>query len=270
MSNLVPEKRLNKHGVLVTKHVRAENTQGTLSAPLPAPSVSTPLTTKDAAISEILKNFADSYSGDSLTERTVAWQEILEGGLPSLSAEVVESYREAIVDNDNMEGFEELLISVLQHENSSSEAGYILFVAQQVRDQEVEWVEDGLGTYTYYRFSKIANGLKSMSEGFTFDVPSNIYDADEQQLSAIAALVKVTSTVHSLNGDWGLTFLYDDETGDETGYTLDNVALIELVAEYPERADQIGELIYDRETTDGDAIRTILESGHTSLSEGAL
>lgn len=267
MSNLIPEKRMDKHGVMVTKHVRAGEAQSGKPLVLPSPAAPAPLTDNSDAVAKVLGHFANIFASPS--PETVGWEEILEEGLPSYSREVLNAYDKAISTHDK-HNFEELLISSIQNEDTSDQAGYVLFVAQQDQFFDEGWKEGSLGTYAYHRFSKIANGLHSLGDGFSFAIPESIYDADDHKAAILSALVKVTSTVHGLHGEWGLSFLYDDETGDEAGFSLADNHLIELIAEYPERAEQIGDIIYERETTDGEAIRVVLESGHAAVSDGAL
>lgn len=228
---------------------------------LPVPAISTQ--EQKAASFRVFSALSDSYTKGRFSGYGETYISSLGRRLDNYSPEVIGAFERAIIENPG-KGFEELLVSALHQRAESGKAGLLLFIAQHDEEQDVEWSPDDQVSYNYERALDRYNGIMSLDGRFGFEVPDDIYATDDSHSTAvISALVKVTSKVYDKN-EWDVEYV----TEPESGYTLKDDSLIELIVRRPEDADQIADIVTSRDNPDAGMIEALLDAEVPALRDG--
>jgi hypothetical protein len=260
---LVATPIVNKNGVATTVHKRVNTGQGASSAPFPVPALVTkPDTGSSARVLDRLKEVCEK---ERLGQYGINNTKSLEYRLGKYSPEVIDAYDQVITARPG-EGFEELLISSLHRNDDSDKAGFLLFIAQHDDEQDTEWDTSEQVTYSYEKASDRYYGIQSLDGQFDFDVTGDIYAPDDDRSAKIiSALITVTNEVYN-NNEWGVAYV----TEPDSGYTLNNDSLIELIARRPEDANRIAEIVTQRSNPEASAIEMVLDAEVQPLRDGVI
>lgn len=94
-------------------------------------------------------------------------------------------------------------------------------------------------------------------------------DVDEEWKAKMIALLSVTVKVHDSPARYTATGVIRTPKGNDAPM-MNNDDLVELILEHPQDADQIANLIIERNTNDAAQIAAVLESPTKPLSKGTL
>lgn len=231
---------------------------------LPAPQPVAPRRDMTAVRNRIRDAILYEYEACGYGEQGYSPEEGIERGLSGYSDSVLDAYDKALREQPHAgfdrDGFQQILVKAIVHGHSSGEAGYLLFISKQIKELDMHSYDYALRLYA---------GLDSVDRVSPLEIPENILEPEDEQAAAvIAALLTVTNAVHAMDGEWGM-MLTRNRNG-VFGEKLSNDDLIDLIVDKPEHAERISNIIYERETTDVNLIRFVIESESSSMSEGVL
>lgn len=266
MPNLVPEVRVNKNGVPVTKHVNpARKRRDTSGVPAPESSVQKVNQDTSAELSDCVRSAHRNGGSGFMDLRPVTelllWQE-------QMSDATQEAYLEAIHARPD-DGYEELLLGVLNESIPDAVARYYLEITKLDPEQRV--IAKELGDAAYRRSSSVYRGLTHY-EGFT--PPSDITNGDDPATRVTMGLIRATHRLCNESEEYGFTSFFNPNP--DAMYGHDHVVQLyppefaRLVMERPEDSDRIADIVLARGTDDVDTIRAILEADTPQLSNGVL
>jgi hypothetical protein len=273
MSNLIPEVRVNKNGVPVTKHVRPANAGGKGKS-VPAPKVKTKSYSYELR-SQIRDHVyaAHEHGLSGFTElgsiaEIMPWRN-------SLSDATLEAYLETIHARPD-DAFDDMLLGVFKDQITDDEACYYLEIAKTDHTQYLSGLSAdekwGCGAGAYRRAASVYRGLESY-EGSVYQRPVNILDQSDPVVEATKGLFRVTHRLCTGEGT-GLDSFFrrnaDSPYGQDHVMRLAPRSLPELVVARPEDADRIADIILARDVTDTDTIVAVLDAEVSQLSSGIL
>lgn len=254
-NHLVAERRPDKNGVVSTKWVRPVAGGHVVAANVPAPvkPVSAREDWDSLAGSAIDDVFRESYMGRYGTgalnlfdyEAVVAVNKLIEGD-PYFRHETMrvcnQAYRRLTGEEDSREPFLPM--------NDVAVFGEIVFrVDSEANDME-----------------PVVKGLaRHFGEGRDY-----LHGVSEEERAAAVALVTVVTTI----GDCDQLVIDDPDRegpgGPRRAFFLRSAELEELVVVNPERAEEIAEIIKERDSDDAGMIAAVLGLGNRALQEGML
>lgn len=196
--------------------------------------------------------------------------DILTDHITSLTDTTLEAYLQAMLDRPD-DGFDELLLGVLNDSDTDEVAAYYLEIAKlDPQPQYAGRRQDGArgrGELLYRRARSMLLGFRQYTEG-EYAPPVNILNQSDPQAAATRGLIRVTHLLAdvSLPSDAGVQSNFTpsfDHYMHLTPYTL-----VELVLDRPDAAEDIAEFIIERETADVELIKEYLGSPSRSLKDG--
>jgi len=259
MSHLTPERRFDKNGKVVTRHVRAE--VGKSPGPvIPPPS---PLPGKSQRV-ELINHVREAMIRGRHGFMGLRSVSEIYASLDSFSDATVASYLKEINDNPSS-GFDELLIGVLNSDTPGHDANYLLEIAKL--DSLGSAFTDGIGRRYCELARQIRFGLDCYPE-INYCPPEDITDQDDPEVAQAMGLIRLTMSLFNNDVD-GIAI-----TGDITYYgvatKIGSIGLVKLVLERPHDAERISAAVVGRGTDDAEVIREMLDSEAASLQDGAL
>lgn len=259
MSNLIPEKRINKNGVAVTKHVRADTSART-SAAIPSPAsvpgmrrASTPL--------------LDANLGLAHDSRKTQGKEPLAFTLDDLDPEAVEQIERLLQADYNMRPR-----SYVIHSGVNAAVSMDTLEQCVARMHNVAIFGEITAGPDDNSITGYLSGLEHYGEAVLQQGQDYVLDVPQEQVEKVANLIDFTIKANKKLGE---TIVYDsfmDTFNDESGVTdffikLRDDELAAYILEYPEHSDGIldmlekeeellpVQLMHDRLTHDVQAIR---------------
>lgn len=274
MPNLIPEVRVNKNGVPVTKHVKPANDGGGITS-VPSPQAKSANYGYDLRVQiqdHVYEAHESGTSGyaklRSLTE-TMPWRNML-------SDTTLEAYLEAIHSRPD-DGFADLLLGVFNDWIRDGEACYYLEIAKLDPMQNLagcsEADRNGRGDRAFRRAGSIYRGLEYYG-GFRYECPFNILDRSDPAVKATLGLIRVTHRLCNEGDGVGIDSFFeknpDSPYGQDHLVRLEPPAFAELVATRPDDADRIADIVLSRDITDAATIISVLDAEVPQLSSGIL
>lgn len=268
-NTLIPQKRMNKNGVMVTKYVRDDAWEPKGGKPLPAP-MSASLNERKKQVDFIIRAVHSTYEGYAEEQYDVAITEFeLESRIGRLDDDVLSAYYESILDNPG-HGYEDILLSAMHNNITSSEAGSVLFIARLEGEMDLEWSMVRGGALSYCQQRRLHSGLNHYAPEVSF--PYNLLTASDEDQQKAATLINAT---------WGILevgteeledeILLDEHTrGDGGTLGIDDMGLVELFLERPEQTQEIIDLMNERHTSDAEALRLVLDAEVQVVRDGIL
>lgn len=269
-SNLIPQKRLNKNGVLVTKYVRDDTGNSRGSKPIPAPSspASPSHEMKINFLHEEIRYNHEEYF-EAMDDKALPYEEITHR-IEMLENGVIDAYYETITGNPG-KGFEDILISAMHNNISSSEAGSVLFIARMEEHLDLEWSRYRGGVFSYGDARSLHAGLSHYEPDVSF--PPNLLDATKEDQEKATVLVNAVNGIleHDLEVDSDGNELLLDSAHYGGGFrAFEDTDLADVFLDYPDQTSEILDIIQTRNTSDPEAIRAVLSAEATAVREGIL
>jgi hypothetical protein len=265
VSTLVPEKRRDKHGNLVTRHVKLPSMLVGRTV-VPAPTI-TRSVIAEGVIEGVMDTYASLIAGgdDSYGEARVV------ENLKSLPDSTL-NYISSVMNRNELHvlGIDCMLISMLGSEASAMEVDDAFFVFGNLKHREkynitMRATEDDKGGL------KVGDNLRGLMRGMeTYSLDGFVYlpgeiplrFQDEGTKRKVMALMEMSQ---ALRGD-AVAGLFSADYQ----YTLRDKELAQLVVDYPDDTGALLDLIETRGGDDIGLLRDVLSSASRSLSEGVL
>jgi hypothetical protein len=265
VSTLVPEKRRDKHGNLVTRHVKLPATLVGRTV-VPAPTI-TRSVIAEGVIEGVMDTYASVIAGSDESYDETRVVENLKN-LPDSTL----NYISSVMNRNELHvlGIDCMVISMLGSEASAMEVDDAFFVFGNLEHRDryditmrtVEGDKGGLKVGGNLR--GMMRGMETYSlDGFVYlpgEIPLRFQDEDTKR--KVMALMEVSQV---LGGD-AIAGLFSADNQ----YTLRDKELAQLVVDYPDDTDMIIDLIGTRGSDDISVLRDVLSSASRSLSEGVL
>jgi hypothetical protein len=279
MSNLIPVVRPDANGKLVTRHVKAIQAPAAASA-LVVPRVQNQgLIAASGATIEAAKGRRALLGSvtTAFTQREVPFQRHTRSELAELVREIPDSTAELFhtvnVDiDDNMEKvfLSRLVLKTLDCGTGDIDIESAIHYFHKsntfARDSIDEYFEVGAKKLAAYPIGNLISAVKSYNlEGFSFDPDLPIGKQDQrtmQQCEAIKVLHYIAEKAEHWEPNPTKPFA-------ENGTLLDT-RFAQMVVDRPEIAEDVADVIYERETLDYDLISNIFGSAAPAVREGAL
>lgn len=275
MSTLIPEVRINKNGVPVTKHVKPSNSGG-VGTSMPPPQAKTANYGYDLRMQihdHVFEAHESELNGYPQMRRSIAeimpWRNML-------SDTTLEAYMKAITSRPE-DGYADLLLGVFNGWIRDSEACYYLEITKLDPTQNLAGCSEddkwGRGDKAFRRSGSIYRGLGYYS-GFHYERPADILNQSDPAVKATQGLIRVAHRLANEGEGTGLNSFFEDNK--ESPYGQDHImrlappSLAELVAARPDDADRITDIVLARDTTDTSIIATVLDAEVQQLSNGVL
>jgi hypothetical protein len=278
MSNLMPEKRLNVKGHLVTKHVKVGNDSSSASKKLPRPKVKDDtLQAVNEAVGYIMGSIGENISHEVRAKVRRDCERTFSG----FSIETLNAISEPARSDDPDSIFVYNCLTALAESPEAKErhVRHLLQMFGTLKDElGVDWTDDmvglslGLSFYDEYVLS-----IHPATQDLTTDERKPYYrallavtvemqemerlnDVDRQRglRDGIPDEPPATNDVRVIAGDFNLSPIIDDP--DMTDIVLGNL----------ERLDDILQFIKDRHTADPALLSSYLNNPHPALAEGVL
>lgn len=296
MSNLIPEKRMDKNGRLVTKHVKTGTSPTLGSMTVPAPSLPDP---RSAHIATILEPMGKMFTRNGLQHLT-KYLESCQSSTLAATAGALESAEEAFAGQviseavrKRNEGFLLLVASskrawspvaaeqseegelregVLDHFSSTLWSIYTgmtpyeahdLYASLDSSDAANFDAEDSIESFT----------LEFLGKKLDLDLHSHTSRAYYRSLEALNADLDGVSDAMPMLLKMNRKLYTMDRDGNEVGQSLTSdqvMSVVRLSKKYPERADSLLEFVRQRNSFDEAPAEEFLKSPATSLSSGLL
>lgn len=298
MSNLIPEKRVDKNGRLVTKHIKAGDAAGTNMSSVPAPSLPENQRERQVSlIAEPLRKERNKGTFSSCSKLLRTYQDTtlsaasyeIENGTPFAS----EIIAKAVVKRN--EGFLLLVASSsrvwsgvvesrLNKETGSLDDTIAHSIVGKMWDA-YEDMTDNDTTVLYETLDHVAAEDFSPEESietFQLEYLGKVLELDihtrtkrdyyrnieklGEDIEGVGAAMPVLMGINK-----GLILMDRDGYDVSTSLKSDQVmSVVQLSKTYPERMSSLVDFIKQRHTYDDDAVREFLETDATALSSGIL
>lgn len=279
MSNLTPVVRPDVNGRMVTRHVRAAQ------APVVASALAIPQVQKQGLIAasgatiEAAKGRRALLGSvtTAIPQRETQFQqhtnsEIAElvRALPDSTVELFHAVNAGIEDSMEKVFLSRLVIRALDCGTESTDVESAIYYYGQSssnqRDIIDEFFETGAKKLAVYPIGNLICAAKSYSlEGFSFDPELPLGKQDERTVQQCDALKKL-HYVAEMAERWehGPKKLFAEDE------TLLDTRLAQMIVDAPEIADEVTDIMYERETVDCDLISSIIGSASSAVREGTL
>lgn len=250
MSSLIPERRMNKNGVMTTKWVRPVSS-GSVPAPIPAPVVGSAGTGQDFNVSRT--EVAMLFSRSRLASRKFSIHDFTPGSVQAV---------EWMIQAADADGFKWRANNVVSG------------VFEDVRENlSAPAFMDETGTLAPFNNLAVFGEAVIQPDGKNFDVTALVLglrwfdgvkdyllDASDEQRSQATALLIVASRIEP-------PFI---EATAKMDISLRSDELAAFIMERPDEAADIAYVINERGTDDVAVIREMLDHGQQSLRDGLL
>lgn len=264
VSTLVPEKRTDKHGHLVTRHVKLPSTVVGRTI-VPAPTI-TRSVIAEGVIEGVIDTYASVVSEGEGSESEKRFVESLKN-LPDSTLNHISS-----IMNRNEQyvlGIDCILISMLESEASAMEVDDAFFVFGNLkhRDRYNQTIrhsaDDRGGIAVGGNLRGLMRGMETYSlDGFVYlpgEIPLRLQDEDTKR--KVMALFEMSQALG--------TEAMDGVYSAECRYTLRDKELAQLVVDFPDDPAAIHDLMKAR-GDDMSLLRRIMSNSAPSLSDGVL
>lgn len=234
--NLRPEKRMDKNGRLVTKHVRA----GDISKEVSLPSVKQPSVSRHLQAPLLIEQIA---LGKSAREKLGVG--IIDFTLDDLDPEAVESLEELLRADEEMRPTSYVTQSAISNAMGSDTLEQCVTTMHNITVfGEVFAVPDNPGMVSYVK------GIGQYSTDVANLEVDYLLDAEPEEAASIAALLKFTMEAHQSLDEVAVYDSFFDTFDSSSGVTESYVKLKDddlaaYIVEHPDRADEILGMIKD-------------------------
>jgi hypothetical protein len=260
MSHLTPEKRLNKHGVPVTKHVRTDTQSAASGAGIPAPLRNE---TIRPALVEYLRESMVEYNHGVTNLRPVA---DIYKSLDDYSDKTLTAYLRTMQDERPGEGFDDMLLSVVNAMTPDKNASELLVIAKLDTSPHINDGSRDRGERFHLVAEQVRLGLYRCYKDIGYKVPNDLMDDSDPEVVRTRGLARLTLNLFSDVSCLGIT-------GDIHGgvaMKLEDPELARYILDHPEDADRLAEVMLERQSTDLDLALQIMNTGTQSLRDGIL
>jgi hypothetical protein len=279
MSNLTPVVRPDVNGKMVTRHVRGTQAPTAVSA-LAIPRIQKQgLVAASGATIEaakgrraLLGSVTTAIPQSEVQFQRHARSEIAElvRELPDSTVELFHAVNAGIEDGMEKVFLSRLVIRALDcgTDNTDIESAIYYYGQSSSNQRDIidEFFETGAKKLAVYPIGNLICAAKSYSlEGFSFDPELPLGKQDERTVQQCNALKKL-HYVAEMAERWehGPQKLFADDE------TLLDTRLAQMVVDAPEIADEVTDIMYERETVDCELISSILGSHSSAIREGTL
>lgn len=258
MTNLKPERRADKNGKLVTRHIRDTDS--------PSSKVSFPPPFQTAG-----SNPQRSALVDTVREALVRGDHGFVGvhpvarvydGIHNLSDATVSAYTQEIELHPH-DGLDELLIGVLNVGFNDHDARFMLEIAK-FDSLGSSW-SDSKGRRLFEVSRQVYLGLGCYSK-IGYEAPDRITDKECPEIVNALAIAQLTIAIY--NDD--AVYVTGETVKGRIAMKLKDTGLVSLLLERPGDSMRIAAAVRERKTTDTGVIREMLDTGSANLQEGAL
>jgi hypothetical protein len=279
MSNLIPVVRPDVNGKLVTRHVRGSQAPAAAAA-LAIPQVQKRgLVAASGATIEAAKGRRVLLGAitTAIPQREVPFRRHTNSELAELVRELPDSTVELFhtANADIKDGTESVFLSRLVikaldcgTESTDIESAIHYFGQSNTheRDNIDEYFEFGAKKLAAYPIGNLLSAVKTYNlEGFSFDPDLPIGKQDErtvQQCNALKVLHYIAEKAEHWEPNPQKPFAEDG--------TLKDARLAQMVVDAPEIAEDVADIIYDRETLDYGLLSSIFGNAAPAIREGEL
>lgn len=266
MSELVPEVRVNKNGVPVTKHVRPGGKKKKPTRPF-YPTLS-PEETRVIAQRKQLKDFVDrarydldfdgcnisvppsliEYFKDNFSDATIA-----------AYVDLAKTHKDRTVNT---------LMGVLTNRDNDRIAAYVARIVEQDTLDDNAWCNDYKGPYIYGEALKTFYALE-MYKDVGFAPARNILDDEDPATASTMSLIKYTNRMVEAGFEDSVGAI-EIKGGRGMVYVIPDSAMVKLIVDRPDDVDDIADLVLKDQIEDAGIIRDMLEAPTQSLRDGIL
>lgn len=259
MSNLIPEKRLNKNNVLVTRHVRpAESAPSPAAASMPAPSIYSHNGLR--ALREEVMERVEDHDESGLMDG--GYRQFFREGLVMLDADTALAVRDFVTSRQTMELAVHLVADNHKEQYNIRDAIFYrdaMPLARELCDPGVNYADEIVGQINGVRRMRRFEGVTALSE-----LPS-------ERVREVDALLRVGYAVYKGMGMKHEALHPSCQYGVGSQYPLRLVDqnLVDFAIQNVDRAESIAALIRRGESLDVEWLRQGLRVT-PSLIDGAL
>lgn len=273
-SNLTPTTITDKNGKVTTVHKKPRPASASKLPTLPSPEINTSSTSQSLSAAERRRL---SFELVGLFLQHVYPPEIFGNNFPDGAKEKAQGYFR------KLEPLSDELVSKLSNRAGTGSGNGAFILVDEDKSEEY------LMSYLYLSededdYAKIFEA----GRGFSFNLPDAVNSisaypqledekgSEDYYLKVKALTGVVTAIQHRVPNEdnWGDhrdgKFLMYTQKGEDQLARINNGRLINLILEYPERWEQIADIVVDRRTDDANLIRSILTSETNAMSEGTL
>jgi hypothetical protein len=267
-NQLIPQKRMNKNGVLVTKHVRDDSAPSRIAMSLPAPygAMQSERKMKVEFLTKALHSSYEEYDEQEYDTQRYMTESVLAERIDGLDNDVLSAYYEDIRDHVGV-GYEDILLSAMHNNIRSDKAGSVLFIARLEGELDLEWSSYRSGVFSYVQARRLHSGLSYYEPDVSF--PSNLLLASEEEQAKAATLINAVLGYLEVGEDEDTLLDYHDKY-DGGMLAFENTDLADLFLDHPEQTKEIVHLMQDRGASDADSLRVVIEAEVTAVRDGIL
>ena len=262
MSNtLIPEVRVDKNGVSVTRHVRPQSTQPGKSLPKPVLVVSpteAPYPERESDIARLTDKCSEFFSGGRYSG-DISGKDFA-ANIDSYSDSTIKLLTKYVGDGKHQTFYAQLTSLMERPFREQDIREYVMY------SPEVIDCEDLNETLQYVRGLRYYKQFKSLSDLTT---------ASKEQETSARALLRIAFRLHSeswMSGEdhpaAASVLDYDDDGKDLP--VIKSPSLVSLVLENPSRASDIAEYIEEHGFKTTKALKEMLEDTHHATRDGWL
>lgn len=258
---LIPEVRVDKNGVSVTRHVRPQSTQSGKSMPKPVLAVSpteAPYPERESDIARLTEKCSDFFY-DGRHSGDISAKEFAEN-IESYSDSTIKLLTKYVGDGEHQTFYAELAGLMERPFREQDIREYVMY------SPEVAECEDLDETLQYIRGLRHYKQFKSLSDLTT---------ASKEQESSARALLRITFRLHSdrwMSGEDHPSAVnvldYDDDSKGMP--VIKSPSLVSLVVDNPSRASDIAEYIEEHGFKTTKALKEMVTDTHHATREGWL
>lgn len=203
------------------------------------------------------------YDSGSYQYTSIVAIETLKDRVGLIGRDVLDAYREFILHAPN-NNREQLLMSVLNNYLDDADAGYMLFLVQDIGVRDTGgWLDLRGGSDDYVYAWEMYRGMQDSE----FNMPRNVLQATPEEKARVSAMVKVIHAVYETDSRW----VFKQGTTNDRYFTVSPEELIRFAAERPDDADAIAEIVRERRLVFPEDVEALLDAGTIpSLRDGAL
>lgn len=260
MSHLTPEKRLNKHGIPVTKHVRTDTQSAVSGAGIPAPLRNE--TVRSTLIEYLRESMVANKHG--ITVRVPVGE--VYSHLNEYSDKTLDAYLRTMRDERPGDGFDDLLLVVVNERLPDLHAAQLLAIAKLDTSPKINDGRQDRGDRFRSVSEQVLRGLHRCYKDIGYTTPADMLDESDPEVIRTRGLVRLTLNLFDHESCLGIT-------GDMSGGVAMKLAdpeLAKYILDHPEDADRLSEVMLERQSTDLDLVLQIMNSGTQSLRDGIL
>lgn len=264
MSALVPEKRADKHGKLVTRHVKLPSTLVGRTE-VPAPTINRSVIA-EGVIEGVIDTFNSTYGDDERQDEQKVFAR-----LRSLPDNTLNFISTVLNKNERfVSHIDCILISLLETEASAIEIddAFFLFDGLSHREKYDRTMrtdpDDRGGIQVGWNIRGHLRGMSNYELNDFFYIPDEIPLRQQDEIAQLKAQALFEAGQSLPEGS------VDGVYSTEQRYTLRDKELAQLLVDYPLETSRVLEMVEERGIENLAVIRDVMESSTPAMSEGVL